>query len=110
MFMATLIFLLYPAVKKRSTDKVQIIDLVFICSTLASGIYLVSNFHAIALRAGAPTTWDVIFGLLMILSVLEVARRIVGLTLPMVALCALLYAYFGPYLPAIIGHRGYSIP
>lgn len=109
MFMATLIFLLYPVLKKHKDNKVKFIDLLFIFGTVISGVYLLVNFHAIAFRAGSPTKLDVFFGILMVLSVLEAARRIVGLTLPLVALCALLYAYFGPYLPPIIGHRGYSL-
>ncbi len=107
--MATLIFLLYPVVKKRNDNKVSALDVLFIAMVFASGIYLIASFQAIAQRAGNPTGWDVFFGILMILCVLEAARRIAGTALTVVAACALLYAYLGPYLPAVIGHRGYSV-
>ena len=47
------------------------------------------------------------FGLLLIL---EATRRSIGLTLPLLAIAFLLYAYFGQFLPSwLFPHRGYSI-
>ncbi len=47
------------------------------------------------------------FGLLLIL---EATRRAIGLTLPLLAIAFLLYAYFGQFLPSwLFPHRGYSV-
>ncbi len=42
----------------------------------------------------------------LILTVLEMARRAVGPALPLVALLALAYAFLGPWLPGRFGHPG----
>ncbi|MDG2764903.1 TRAP transporter large permease subunit, partial [Vibrio parahaemolyticus] len=52
---------------------------------------------------------DLVLGLLAILITLEVTRRAVGPELPIVAILFLLYAYFGPYMPGLLAHRGFSI-
>jgi TRAP transporter 4TM/12TM fusion protein len=38
--------------------------------------------------------------------VLEAARRAVGLPITIIAICFLIYAYFGPYFPDFMAHRG----
>lgn len=108
--MAALIFILHPPSKKRPSNRIHVVDLLLIAATVASGVYLLVNFRYVALRAGSPTTLDIVFGTIMIVAVLEAARRVTGWPLAAVATAALLYAYFGPYLPALFGHRGYSIP
>lgn len=59
------------------------------------------------LRQGNPTTIDVIFGSILILAVLEIARRTIGFVLPLIILVFMSYALFGPYMPAqILRHPG----
>ena len=76
---------------------------------LSSMVYLLWNYDAIQSRAGFPEAWDIAFGLIMIVVLLEMTRRVVGMALPIIAGCFLLYAFLGPYLPSMIGHRGYDI-
>ena len=76
---------------------------------LASMVYLLWNYDAIQSRAGFPEPWDIAFGVIMIVMLLEMTRRVVGLALPIIAICFLLYAFLGPYMPTLIGHRGYDI-
>lgn len=99
-------FLSYPIVKGK---KVSFIDILLALISLSCGAYIIINMDAIVDRAGMPTTWDVVFGVLTILLVLEMTRRVIGLALVIVAVVFLLYAYFGPYLPEAIAHRGYGI-
>ncbi|MCK0102419.1 TRAP transporter fused permease subunit [Pseudohalocynthiibacter sp. F2068] len=60
-----------------------------------------------ALRQGNPTGLDVFFGSVLILAVLEIARRTIGFVLPMIISVFMIYALFGPYMPAqILRHPG----
>jgi len=60
-----------------------------------------------ALRQGNPSGLDVFFGSVLILTVLEIARRTIGFVLPMIILVFMCYALFGPYMPAqILKHPG----
>ena len=60
-----------------------------------------------ALRQGNPTGLDVFFGSVLILAVLEIARRTIGFVLPLIISVFMIYALFGPYMPAqILRHPG----
>ncbi len=84
-------------------------DLLCVTISLVLGFYLWFNWTAIAARAGSPTAIDVIFGILLVLMVIEAARRTVGWPIILVAFLFLIYAYFGPAMPGLLIHRGYSI-
>ena len=47
--------------------------------------------------------------IVLLLTVIEGARRVIGWPLPLVALCALLYGVFGQYVPGEFGHAGLPI-
>ena len=60
-----------------------------------------------ALRQGNPTNVDVFFGTMLILTVLEIARRTIGFVLPLIIVIFMCYALFGPYMPVqILKHPG----
>jgi TRAP transporter 4TM/12TM fusion protein len=99
-------FLSYPMVRGK---KVNALDILLALTSLTCGAYIIINMDALVDRAGMPNTLDVVFGILTILLVLEMTRRVIGLALVIVAGVFLLYAYFGPYLPEAIAHRGYGV-
>lgn len=103
-----LIFLLYPTSKKWSRDKLHWFDLFLAILAPLTTIYVVANYKELVLRAGTVTRMDLIIGLLGILLVLEAARRVVGLPISIVAICFILYALYGRYIPGILAHRGVS--
>ena len=74
-----------------------------------SSLYLINNWHGIALRSGAPNISDTIFGLLIVLLLLEAARRAIGPALSIIVLFFTLYAFLGPYLLEIFAFKGVSI-
>jgi len=107
-FAFTLGFLLYPAFKKGDKTKVHALD--YLLAALSAGVfgYLFVNFKTIALRGGSVERLDIILGMLAIVLTLEITRRVVGPELPIVAALFLIYAKFGPYMPGILAHRGFS--
>jgi TRAP transporter 4TM/12TM fusion protein len=59
------------------------------------------------LRQGNPSGADVLLGSFLILATLEIARRTIGIILPMIILVFVAYALFGPYIPIqILRHPG----
>ncbi len=104
-----LVFLLYPKGKKANKERPEIIDWIFAIVSIVLGAYIFLNYGDIILRAGSPNQVDVIMGLIMIVTILEAARRIVGKEIVILAVVFLLYAYFGRSMPDIIAHRGYSL-
>ena len=56
------------------------------------------------------TQYETIAGVLGIVLILEAVRRAAGWTLVVIATTALLYCFFGPYVPSeILSHRGFSV-
>lgn len=59
------------------------------------------------LRQGNPTGPDVILGTVLIIAVLEIARRTIGFVLPLIILIFIGYALLGPSIPVqILRHPG----
>ncbi|HHT20615.1 MAG TPA: TRAP transporter permease [Tissierellia bacterium] len=102
-------FLFYPRSDKSRKDKPEIIDYVLILLTVVVFGYLFMFPEQIARKAGAVSQNDLILGITAILLTLIITRRVVGMALPIVAIVFLLYAYFGPYMPGLLAHRGFSI-
>ncbi|MBW1700076.1 MAG: TRAP transporter permease [Deltaproteobacteria bacterium] len=108
-FAVFLCFLFFPAKKGDRSKKISWTDFVFACIGASSALYTLVFFEQVTYRVGIPTRLDLVMGAILTLSVMEAARRSVSPALPAVCLFFLAYAYFGPYLPDIISHKGYSI-
>ncbi|MCY4395070.1 MAG: TRAP transporter permease [Rhodospirillaceae bacterium] len=76
---------------------------------LYSAAYIVFEYNNIMAREGELTTHEITLGVILFPLILEASRRSIGLTLPLVSLLFVAYAYFGPFLPFGLGHRGYDI-
>lgn len=106
-FAFVLIFLLYPSCKSFSRTSMHWLDVLLAALAGATMLYLVINYREIMYRGGIPTNVDLVFGALAILFTFEVARRIVGWPIVLVALVFVLYAHFGNYIPGFFAHRGF---
>ncbi len=104
-----LVFLLYPICSKASRDRIQFYDIVLAAGGMVANLYLVVNMEVLASRAGLMTGMDLIMGLILIITLLEAARRIVGPVLTGIAGFFLIYTLFGQYFPGIIAHRGVAL-
>ena len=101
--------ILYPAKENSIKTKVPLYDIILILLAIGALFYFALQTDTIIYRAGVcPTTGDIIAGIIVILLVLEITRRILGMVLVYLAVIFLLYCHYGSYLPGIIGHRGYS--
>lgn len=108
-FAMVLIFLLFPATKKSTRDRFTWLDGLLATLGIVVNAYIIFNFEALAYRAGKYNNMDVFMAILAIILVLEAGRRVIGNDLPILGMIFLVYAYFGPYLPGVLAHRGYSI-
>jgi TRAP transporter 4TM/12TM fusion protein len=76
---------------------------------LASIGHLFVNYEYVMTRYSYVhplTRADIIFGVLLILLLVEGSRRVIGPALPITAGVFLAYAYVGPYLPGLLRHTG----
>ncbi len=107
-FVLLLSFLLFP-LSARFRNRIQWFDVIPPLLGIATIVYALAQGDDFTDRAAVPEKWDVILGAIFIVLVLEAARRTTGWIMPLVAVCFILYAYFGPDLPPPWTHRGYDI-
>jgi TRAP transporter 4TM/12TM fusion protein len=104
-------FLRYPG-RVRALRRVDAWDWCLVALTVVVLGWPIVDGVAFGLRAATPTGIDVTLGTVLVLLVLEAARRTVGPVLPITAIAFLAYAQAGPWLDrvglSLIAHRGYS--
>lgn len=104
-----MVYLLYPGSKKRSPmGRPSVFDVIFSMLSIVTCGYLVLNFEDIAMRAGMANSTDIVLGTMLMLLVLEAARRTLGLILPVLAVICILYAMYGEWIPGMFSHIDYS--
>jgi TRAP transporter 4TM/12TM fusion protein len=108
MFVLFLSFLVFPSFK-RFKHRIIWYDVVLSLLGIAVIVYMLIDFDDFIYRAVVPTVWDKLFGITLILLVLEATRRTTGLVMPGVVLAFIVYAFIGPILPNPWTHRGYDI-
>lgn len=106
-----LLFLLYPANRKSQAhrEKLPVYDIVLSLTGAAASLYVYFNYNTLMIRAGASRPIDLVMGVIALVLVLEACRRAVGMALVILAGFFISYAYFGPYIPGILAHRGFPL-
>ncbi len=72
-------------------------------------IYALVDLDQFIRRSTLPETWDMVFGISMILMLVELSRRTVGTAFTLVLVGFLLYACLGNYIPGPLTHKGYDL-
>lgn len=101
-------FLVFPVSKKRLSSLAWY-DVVLALIGVSTIVYMLVDFETFIYRAVTPEPLDLVFGIALIVLILEATRRSTGWIMPIVVICFLIYAYIGPELPVPWTHRGYSI-
>jgi len=108
MFVLFLSFLVFPSFK-RLKNRIIWYDFLLALLGIAVVVYMLVDFEDFIYRSVVPTFWDKFFGIILILLVLEAARRTTGWIMPGIVIAFLVYAFVGPELPSPWTHRGYDI-
>ncbi len=108
MFVLFLAFLVFPS-SKRSKDRILWYDFLFSLLGVAVIVYMLADFEQFIYRSTTPNFWDLFFGVILILLVLEALRRTTGWFMLGVVVAFIVYAFIGPELPRPWTHRGYDI-
>ncbi|WP_113911521.1 TRAP transporter permease [Roseovarius dicentrarchi] len=91
-------------------SKVALRDWVFAILGAGFSLYLVVFFRDVFItNVGSPRPQEYMMGMIAIIMTLEATRRTMGPTLAFIGVFCIIYAMLGPYMPGIMGHRGYNI-
>ncbi len=115
-FVLGLIFLVFAATRREQAPRsslwapggVPLGDWLLAIAVALSVLYIPWIFDDLAFRVGNPGFWDVLFGSILFVTLLEATRRSMGWPLPVIALCFTAYALAGPYFPGLLKHAGAS--
>lgn len=108
MFMLAPVFFLFAA-SPGQAKKMPWYDVLLGVLVLTSSLYLFFTWSSQTMRVGDVSILTLIFGAIMLIGVIEGARRTTSNALALIAALFLLYTYFGKYLPGGLAHRGYSL-
>lgn len=106
LFVMLLVFLINPISKKL---RIWWLDIIFVSLSLGSIFYLFWNYEYFITRypyVHPLSNADLILGIIVTLTLLEAARRGIGLAMPITAIIFIIYAYIGPYMPGLLRHAG----
>ena len=107
-FVLALTFLLFP-VARRFRHRIMWWDWLAAALAIAVAAYAIYGGDDFTDRNTLPLPWDVVFGIALIVLVLEAMRRTSGWVMPVITVAFLAYALAGPWLPAPWTHKGYDV-
>ena len=85
----------------------------WILLVLAGGIvttgHHIVNFDAINDRWGEITDYEIVFAVVLLVTLFDACRRTIGWPIVILAAIFIAYGLFGAYLPDGLAHRGYSL-
>ncbi len=115
-FALLLAFLIFPISRSK---KISLIDILISIVGAFCCLYIYFFYDQLVERGGIllkinfsqniNIPIELIIGLAGILILLEATRRVIGIPLVIIAICFLLFSYFGKYAPDIISHGGLSL-
>ena len=106
-FALVLAFLLYSARGKGGAAPSPL-DWLLIAIGIAATVWVSLNFGRFMARQ-ALSSLDVALGSLLILTIMEAARRVIGVSFTILAIVALAYAFLGRHVPMPFTHRGFGL-
>ena len=92
---------------KPSVGLWRIFDWGFTLAGIAACFWIIANHNLLLDQYGyLANDFQMVIAVILLVTVLEMARRSIGWPLPLLAFAALLYGLFGDYVPGEFGHPG----
>ncbi len=107
--LGAILFICDRAIMHRDRNAPTVSDVLFALASAGAVFYWISQFEVLNYRAGAENEVDGLVSLVGVLLSMEVCRRTLGWSMTLIGVGMLCFAYFGPYLPDLIAHRGIGI-
>jgi len=116
-FAMLIAFLSYPTLKKprkgfwsflSTRSRIPIFDYVMgILGCLAS-LYIFLDYEGMASRQGAPIMRDLVIGIVLVIVLLEAARRVIGPGLTIIASAFTFYVFLAEHMPSFMAFKSAS--
>ncbi|MGO4886524.1 TRAP transporter permease [Anaerobacillus sp. MEB173] len=102
-----LCFIMYACHSRLQKNRVLFtVDVIFAILAVAITVYMIVIYPRIVEHHGVYNNLDIVLGTILLLLVVEGARRTLGWVIPGLIIVALFYTFFGPMFPGIWAHPG----
>ncbi len=104
LFILPVAFILFPATKKSSDDKIGVVNICLAFLSLLPPLYIIIFHERLTERIAfvdPVSSIELLLGGLMIILMLEAVRRVVANAMAMLIAVAIIYMFVAPYLPGI---------
>ena len=101
-----LICFLQDIINEKKSRLERISAVVSLALGLSSVIYVTVNYMQLQARSGIVLTIDKVFGVLLIISIIDATRRVMGKALCIVVIVFIIYGFTGQYWPSFLEHPG----
>lgn len=116
-FALLIVFLNVPTFKKKrwgldflsAQDKIPYLDYLVAALATFSAVYIIVDYAGISIRYGGPIFRDTLMGFILLITLLEATRRVIGPALPIIAILFSAYSFLGPHMPDVIAFKGTSL-
>ncbi|MCF0253088.1 MAG: TRAP transporter permease [Duodenibacillus sp.] len=119
-FAIALVFLNIPTIKNElkspwdlrillAMKRVTWFDWILGALGIAAALYIFFDYAGISERPGQPIGRDIIFGVMLVVLMLEATRRVLGPALPVICCLFMAYVGLGPYLPDVVAFKGATL-
>lgn len=105
---AAILFFVDNWMARKWVENPTLSDILLALIAATAVLYWIVEFENLNYRAGAETELDAMISVIGVLISLEVCRRVLGWSMTLIGIFMVGYAYFGPYFPEIIAHRGFG--
>lgn len=104
-----ILIIVYINLFRKDADSVlqRIADIIALVMGISSCMWILHIYEIYELRNGVTTLPDVVFGVMLIVSLVYATWRRISKALAIVVLCFIVYAFYGKYLPSILAHGGF---
>jgi len=117
-FAISIAYFSYPAVKRplqgffsflSDREHIPLMDMLTGTTAAVAALYYLIDYTGLSMRSGAPLQRDIIIGVILVLLLLEAARRVIGPALTVIATLFTFYAFFAEYMPEDFAFRSTSL-
>jgi TRAP transporter 4TM/12TM fusion protein len=117
-FAISIAYFSYPAVKRplkgffsflSIRTHIPLMDMLLGTAAAGAALYYYIDYAGLSMRSGAPLQRDIIIGVVLVLLLLEAARRVIGPALTVIATLFTFYAFFAEYMPEDFAFRSTSL-
>jgi TRAP transporter 4TM/12TM fusion protein len=117
-FAMLIAFTSYPTFKKPRTGfwsflstrtRIPVFDYALAIIACFASLYIFLDYEGIAGRQGAPIMRDILVGVVLVIVLLEAARRVIGPGLTVIASAFTLYAFFAEHMPEFMAFKSASL-